>query len=225
MERQNETKFPDKKYLKELVRNLETKNAKRQSEIDRLLMHSGAAMNWIADYITDENVVWKKEKLLIDKLWLTGTNPKWNKIIIDTCERSPKKLRKYFKDNPRALKIFKEAVFESVPILVRYDEKKYKILDGMHRVIAAIRDNRKFIDAFTARIRHRPKPKCEAHVVYDLLRAYQRGINKDSKGLESSLSYLKKSYGNVEWLLKNRFNENWVHDEKIQKIIKKVLKR
>lgn len=223
--KKNETKFPDNKYLKNLVKNLEAKNAKRQSNIDKLLMHSGAAMNWIADYITDDNVIWKKEKLLVDKLYLTGTNPEWNKIVIDICERSPKKLRKYFKDYPEASKIFKVAAFESIPVLVRYDEGKYKILDGMHRIIAAIRKGKKYIIGYVARIKNRPKPKCEAHVIYDILRAYQRGINKDSKRLETSLSYLKKSYNNVKWLLKNRFNENWVHDEKIQKIIKKVLKR
>lgn len=219
------TKFPDKKYLKELIKNLEAKNAKRQSYVDKLLMHSGAVLNWIGDYITDENAVWKKEKLLIDKLYLTGTNPEWNRIVIDICGRSPKKLREYFQKYSIATKIFKDAVFENIPVLVRYDEGKYKMLDGMHRAVAAIRDGKKYIYAYVARINGKPKPKCEAHVIYDLLKAYQRGIHRDSKGLESSLLYLKKSYSNVERLLKNRFNKNWVHDREVQKIIKEVLQK
>jgi hypothetical protein len=225
MRRKNETKFPYKKYLKKLVRNLEAKNAKRQSDIEKLMMHSGVVMNWIADYITDDNIVWKKEKLLIDKLYLTGTNPTRNKIIIDICERSPKKLREYFQKHPNKMKIFKEAVFQNIPILVRYDEKKYKVFDGMHRTIAAIREGKKYITAYVARIKGKPRPKCEAHVVYDLLKTYQRGINRDSKGLESSLRYLKRSYSNIEWLLKHRFNENWVHDRKINRIINNVLRK
>lgn len=216
--------FPDKKYLQNLSRHTQSIIGRRLPLKNQLMAHSGVMLNWVSDYLTDSNIQWLKKKIKLDDLTLTGTNPRWNKIIIEKCERSPQKLRALFKTNKSLKSVFKTAKFSALPILVRLEKKKYSVLDGMYRVIAAIRDNKTGVAAFVAKKAGKPKPQCEPHVVYDLLRAYQRGLNKDRKALITALRFLRKSYSNVTDLLKERFNKDWVRDEEIQKIIREALR-
>jgi len=221
-----QTNFPDKKYLRALIKHLGGKLAKTHRDpIENLLAYSGMAMNWIADYVTDSSILWTKETLPLDSLYLTGTWPEWNKIIIDKSSRSPAKLRQLINSNPKTKNLFKDANWAEIPILIRFEEGKYKVLDGMTRTIAAIRDGKRTITAFVARQKgKRPKPSIEPHVIYDLLRAYHRGLNKDRKSLIIALRFLRKSYTNVDDLLKNRFSKTWVPSDEIQEIIKEALK-
>ena len=224
MNKLNKTNFPDDEYLNKLVEHTRDKVNTYQTPLEQLVIYCSASMNWIADYITDENIMWSLETISTDKLYLTGTNPKWNSVIIEQCKRSPNKLQALIKNDPAMAKLFSEATFEELPILVRYDEDKYKVLDGMHRTIAAIREDKKTIQAFVAKPKGDPKPKCEPHVVYDLLKAYHRKINQDRQGLITALRFLRHSYANVEELLKNRFNKSWLPDDEIQEIIQEALK-
>ena len=194
-----------------------------RSDADNLLTYSGALMNWLGDYLTDPNIRWVKKNIPIHTLYLTGTNPKWNKIIIAQAKRSPKMLHRVLL-LPKVQHMFKSIKNDGTPILVRYDEGKYKVLDGMHRVIGAIRDDKEKIAAYIAYQKGKARPMCEPHVVYDLLRAYQRKLNTDKKSLIAALRFLKKSYSNVEELLRKRFNASWLPDPKLQAIIQEVLK-
>lgn len=218
-----ENNFPDKKYLQALAGHMEERTARDLSVAEQISAYSGAALNWIADYINDANVAWTKEDMVIDDIYLTGTNPVWNRIIIQECERSPKKLRELLSNDEAVKKLFKDVQFSDVPILIRYDDGKLKVLDGMKRVIASIRDGRTKIHAFVARIEGHPAPQCEAHVIYDMLRAYQRGINTDKEGLVAALRFLRGSFSNVDALLKNRFNKEWLPDDALQKLVQEAL--
>ncbi len=97
------------------------------------------------------------------------------------------------------------------------------MLDGMHRIVAAIRDGHDNIDAFMVRFQGSPKPVCESHVIYDLLRAYERGINRDRDGLISALRFLRGSFTNVEELLRQRFDSSLLRNSDLQAIITVVL--
>jgi len=219
------TNFPDKGFLKRLTQHIKEKTESAQEPIEQLITCCSAAMNWIADYITDETVQWSKESLSINNLYLTGTNPQWNAVIIDRCKRSPKELRELLAADSEAATLFSEAKFKDLPILVRFEDEKYKVLDGMHRTIAAIRDNKKIIEAFVARSQGKPCPKCEPHVVYDLLRPYHRKINQDREGLITALRFLRHSYANVDDLLRTRFSKPYIPgDDEIQDIIQEALK-
>ena len=215
--------FPDKTYLENLLRNLRAR-AESRAEDELLLMYSGALLNWVGDFLTDEGVVWEKRELVLDDLYLTGTGPEWNKIIIDRCERSPEKLRELFTKEPETAEVFKEATSDPAPILVRVDEGILKVLDGMERVIAAIRDGKTTIEAYVGTLSGKPTPHCEPHVVYDLLRAYQRGANRDREGLITALKFLRGAYTNVDGLLRDRFSKSWLPDDEIQEIIREALK-
>ena len=217
--------FPDKDYMRELVRQLRAKVEAYQADkpTDQLVMYSGAAMNWLGDYLTDEAIKWELKELLIDELRLSGTNPDWNEIVIDRCERSPKKLREMFRADADVIKRFQGAVYKPIPILVRYENGEYRVLDGMKRTIAAIRDGRETIQAYVATQAEKSRPVCEPHVVYDMLRAYERGLSADRAGLVAALRFLRESYANVEDLLRNRFSDSWVHNKELQVIIKEVI--
>mgnify|MGYP001580252155 CR=1 FL=1 len=210
-------------YIRQLVKALERKVAEYPPE-GKLLMLSGVAMNSIADFVTDKNVRWAKKRISIDTLYLTGTNPKWNRVIIDRCHRSPSKLRALMARDRKVRALFRSAKYAPAPILVRRDKGKYKIFDGMNRVIAAIRKGDKSIVAYIASLSGVPRPLCEPHAVYDLIKAYQRGINRDRKGLIAALRFLRKSYANVDGVLRERFGKRWLPDCKLQKIIGEALR-
>ncbi|OHA52137.1 MAG: hypothetical protein A3A97_04475 [Candidatus Terrybacteria bacterium RIFCSPLOWO2_01_FULL_40_23] len=221
---QLKTNFPDKEYLEVLISHFRKKALARQQPFEQLLTLSGVSMNWIADYIFDENVAWSKETLSVDDLSFTGTNSTWNKILLEQCERSPKRFRELLQNDSSILQLFADAKFNEVPILVRWEEKKYKVLDGMHRVVAAIRDDKEIIIAYVARHNGIPKTICEPHVVYDLLKAYHRKLNTDREGLIAALRFLKTSYANVEDLLRERFNKSGIPSDEMQQIIQEALR-
>ncbi|MBI3115176.1 MAG: ParB N-terminal domain-containing protein, partial [Candidatus Kerfeldbacteria bacterium] len=215
--------FPDEAFLNELIEHVMEKVSGQQTPLERLQMVCNVAMNWIADYVTDPNVRWTRERVRVDDLYLTGTNPTWNPVIIDRCERSPAKLRETIRADASVAALFADLKADRRPILVRFEKEKPKVLDGMRRVIAAIREDWDTIDAYVARHAGPAQPFCEPHVVYDLLKAYHRGLNRDRASLVTALRFLRGAYGNVDVLLRERFVKAWVPDDEIQDIIREVL--
>lgn len=218
------TRFPDQAYLEELVASERQTFEASYSPLERLITYSGAAMNWVSDFILDPGVSWEKTVLAIDELYLTGTTPEWNTIIIEKANRNPHLLREIIASQPEVKMLFSTAKWSNKPILVRREEQKNKVFNGMHRVVAAICDGRTEISAFVGELTASSyQPVCEPHVVYDLLRAYIRQINPDRDGLITALRFLRKSYANVDALLHHRFNISGIPDPEIQKIIQETL--
>ena len=74
----------------------------------------------------------------------------WNTIVIDRAKREPAKLRELLKD-PDIARVFEKAQWSPVPVLVRVDLQdggKLKVLDGLRRVIAAVRDGYDTVEAW-----------------------------------------------------------------------------
>jgi hypothetical protein len=212
------------KYLRGLVNNHRKKVDERlERSADRLLMYSGALLNWVGEMINDNGLKWRLETVPLEKIIMTGTCPKWNKITLEKAERNPLKLRKLFKEDKSLKDIFKNSKFADIPILIREtEEKEYKVLDGMNRVIAAARDGKDNIKAYIGRRVGKSKAKIEPHVVYDIIRGFQlRGGSK--KDFKAAIRLLLDAYSNTEELLRKRFNKSWVADKKIQELISEVL--
>jgi len=218
------TSFPDADYLKSLANHLERRMLAEFSDLQKIMVFGNAAMNWLPDLMSDTIVQWRREKVPVNNIVLTGTNPTWNAIIIEKCHRSAVEFKQYLQDHPESRDLFKDAVFDPLPILLRQEkDQTLRVLDGMHRFIAALRDNLESIDAYIGQLAVDPKPQCEPHLVYDLLRAYHRGINKDRLSLITALKFLRKAYANVDNLLRYRFTYLWVPSEELQKVIAEAL--
>jgi hypothetical protein len=211
-----------KSYLESLVKNHQEKALRvLKDPSEKLLMYSGALLNWVGEYINDESIKWELKKLPVNDLTLTGTSPEWNEIIIKKAKRSPQKFKELL-SHPQIKEIFEEAKFSEAPILVRVADDKLKVLDGMNRVIAAIRDGVTEIEACVGTRKGKAQPKVEPHVIYDLIRAFQqRGGNEQD--FKASLRFLVNAYSNVKELLQTRLGPRWIPDEKINQIIKEVL--
>ena len=211
------------KYLEALAENHKERVEERlQDPADRLLMYSGALLNWVGERINDESISWKLETLPLKKIVMTGTSPEWNRITLKKAEKDPMKLRKLFEDE-HIRNIFKDSKFADVPILIRETEEgEYKVLDGMNRVIAAARDGIDEVRAYVGRSMGDSQAKVEAHVIYDLIRGFQlRGGSEED--FKASIRFLVNTYLNTKDLLENRFNIDWVGDEKVQKLIKEAI--
>jgi hypothetical protein len=212
--------FPEA-YLTALERNHREKVEASSDPAERLLMYSGARLNWVGEYINDASIRWRLEKVPVYSLTLTGTCPEWNAIILGRAEANPAKFRELLK-RPDIKTMFQASQYTDIPILIRNEYGKLKILDGMNRTIAAIRDNIRGIRAYIGTREGVPVPIIEPHVIYDFIRAFHQreGNEEDFRG---GLRFLLNSYTNVRKLLEARFNSRWVEDEKIQQIIKEVL--
>lgn len=217
------TTFPDQEYLKRLTAHLRDRVDEERPDHELLLMYCGALLNWVSDYVGDESVTWSKQTLRLDDLWLTGTNAEWNAIIIERCERSAEKFRALLDADALVKAMFQKAHGRNEPILVRYDDDKRKVLYGMPDTVVAIRDGQSTIEAFVAKTAGKPKTVCEQHIVYDLIRAYQRGLSKDRTGLVAALRFLNESYSNVGETLRVRFQKALLPEDEVQQIIAEVL--
>ncbi len=216
-------------YLEKLADHEEKKSKFYLSDSRaRILVNAGIRLNWLGDFLANPEIKWEERELPIEKIQFTGTNPEWNKILIDQCERSVNKFRALIARSPELKEKFQqEASFGEEIVLVRKSEEEgfYKVLDGMHRFVGAVLENKEKIKVFLPLNEDEHLPICEAHTVYDLIRGFIRNA-KDKEGekeLYYALKLLCRTYGNVRQLLKERFNENYVFDKKVQEIIQKVL--
>jgi len=215
--------FPDPDHLQSMVDHYKNEKLGYLDAVETLLMLSGASLNWIGDYLTDKNIAWEKKELFLDDLYLTGIEPEYSDIVITICKRDPKLLREYIKNHPESHPLFEKLKLSNHPIMVRFEDEKNKVLDGMHRVVAAIYSGNTKITAFVATTNGTFLPQCEAHVVYDIIRSYERGINTDTEGMISALRFLRKSYSNDDDIIRNRFGPQWLRDVKMQDILNRVL--
>lgn len=191
---------------------------------------SGISLGYIADCVMQDGLLWNEKEIALKDLWLSRTNPIWDAIIVNRCSRSAENLKDFIESNPQDSKIFPDQTFCDLPILVKFEGDKYKVLDGMKRVIAAIKTGRSTIGAFVSEEIPLPKKfpegehKCEARVIYSLLNAYQLGINKDKDALIAALRFLRQSYDNVSYLLRHRFSESWFQGAEMKEVIEESLK-
>jgi len=194
---------------------------------DKLLAYTGGLINWVGDYLTDENVEWSKETMKVDDIILTGTNPEFNAVIVDQCQRDAKQLRDLLNSDSEVKKLFDKIEYNlDNPILVRKKDDNFMVLDGMYEMMALVRDNVDEIEVYVAREKPgaTPLPYCEPHLIYDIIRPCHRGYNRDIPGVIAALRFVKNSYANAKDLIKERFNEKWVlEDEELSKAIKQLL--
>lgn len=200
-------------YVPRLIEREERKLKATQKDPQQwLLAYSGMQLNWIGEWLSDSAVHWEKRRLAIDDLTLTGTNPEWNKVILERAERDPKKFRALLEDQ-KVRNLFAECAFDADPILIRIkpsDEgDKLYVLDGMHRTIAAICQGFTEVDAWIGRRQGQSQAQIEPHVIYDLLRAVDEGRAKQ-EDFVAAMRLLASTYGNVAELLDTRFGPQWM---------------
>lgn len=223
------TKF--ERYLKNLAIHEKEKRYDTLPDRIKILVMSGVALNWLGDYLANPKIKWIEKQIAIGKIKFTGTGPEFNKILIDRCGRSPEKFKDLITQDSKIKKIFQNyATKSSIPILVRPDEENkgyYKVLDGMHRFIGAIFAGKNKVAVWLPENDQKALPECEYHVIYDLIRGYQRNARdkEGKKELYHALKLLSRTYSNVKKVLQERFHQGWVRDaEDVHKVIEKVLK-
>lgn len=105
----------------------------------------------------------------------------------------------------------KEIAAEPTPILVRKGPGgggRPRVLFGMRPFVQAILDGKTEIEVFTPINEDDVRPLCEPHVVYDLIKAYERRGHDEAgfQQLIGGLTLLNREYANVEKLLRERFD-------------------
>lgn len=215
------------KYLKGLANHEENKSEDYLSDPrNKILVNAGIHLNWLGDFFANSNIKWEKRVISIDDILFAGTNPDLNKILIDRCERSPRKLLDLANRVKNVEEFLKEVLYyREEPILLRRQDDKYIVLDGMHRFTSMVLDGEESVEVYVPVNEFEELPYCESHVIYDLIRGYLRNA-RDKEGWEAlkyALKLLLRTYGNVETLLRERFNENYVFQTDVREVIEEIL--
>lgn len=223
----------DKKFqnfLKNLAHHEEEKSKDFLTDPRQvILVNAGIRLNWLGDFFANPTIKWEEKELPLEVILFTGTSLDWNRILLDRCEKKVEKfLELMASDEALRRKFRSEASFGEEIILVRKGEKEgtYKVLDGMKRFVGHVLEGKETISVYLPVNEDDCLPICEAHVVYDLLRAFRRHA-RDEKGKEQlyqALSFLLRTYANVRQLLSVRFGPEREQDEELQEVITKVLK-
>jgi len=214
-------------YIKKLAIHEDERNRKEMNPREIILVNSGISMNRIGDFIANPKIKFKKISVPLEKVLFTSTNPDWNKILIKKCQRKVELFRQLInKDEELKNKISQDASFGNEPVLLHGPDESgnYRPFDGMHRIVGAVIKNRKVITAYVPVNIEKHPPICEPHIIYDLIRAYQKLKNtRNEQSLINALVLLGQYYDNVPNLLKQRFDKRRVLDKDVQKIITKTI--
>ena len=195
----------------------------------KILVYAWVHLNWMGDMIANPHTQFEKREIPTNKIRFTG-NLAWNRILIEECHGRVEDFQALLEKKPELREKFaREASYSDDPILIRGPDVDgfYKVYDGMHRLLGAVLENRVTIAAYVAIEPEAHLPICEAHVIYDLIRWFQRHAY-DEAGKEQlfhALKLLTRTYENVRELLIHRFDYTHVADEVVQEIIGKVFEK
>lgn len=220
----------DQEYLESLVlHEVGTYFKKYCSDPRRaMILLWWVALNNMGDLLWNDLAQYEKREILVSDIILWGTNPKINKIILEKAEKDPMKLKNIANTSLEiynTLDDFASYGNESI-LLVDIWWEKYKIFDGMHRVVGHILKNKRTISAYVLTNYWEFKPNIEAHVLYDLIKAFQRSSRsiQDKKDLIWALRLLVKNTENATKILEQRFDISHLNDPEIQENIQEALK-
>lgn len=217
-------------YLQDLADHEEEKSRPLLADPRvKIRVYGGMRLNWLGDFFGNPNIKWQEQELLVDIILFGGTGLAWDRILIDQCKRSPAKFRELIgRTQGLRAKFESEVSSGEQPIVVRHSpdrEGYYHVLDGMHRFVGAVIGEQTTIKAYVPVNEHEHLPRCESHVVYDLIRGFMRHAadEQGKEGLYQALKLLMRTYENVGDLLRHRFNAQYVRNQDVQDVIQRVL--
>ncbi|MBI4032490.1 hypothetical protein HY374_02170 [Candidatus Berkelbacteria bacterium] len=212
-------------YLTRLVEHERAKTLKELDPRTELILHAGRGLNWLGDYLGNPDMTWELRELPVDTIRFTGTSPEWNAILKDQCQSLPSKLRTLIVQQPELGEKLRAETdhVDDTPIAVRAgdDSETWKVIDGMHRFVRAVLNDRETISVWVPTNEDDVLPRCEAHVIYDLIRGMQRHAHDEAGAadLAVALRLLRRTYSNVDELLRTRFDRVHVDDDLAQQAI------
>ena len=214
-------------YIDQLFEKNKLKVLSRYDTRQLIMMLSGAQLNWAGDYLGNPAIPLRIQNLKHEEITMTGTHKEWNDVLKVRCKGRPQAFLDLIEGDPSIIEGFlRPGLDYSVPLFTRYNpsENTYRIFDGMHRFVnQLIEGKREFISVvYDESDKH--LPWCEEHVVYDLIRAYQKNAHdEDGKNqLKQALILILRSYGNAEEALKKRI-EALDHDDLSRIVLREAL--
>ncbi len=216
-------------YLKKLVEHEKERCFKNyiKDSRDAMIVLWWIALNWMWDLLWTPKGKYTLKNVKIEDIILTWTTPETNEITINKANRSVTELKKIIKNDKKILKqIKKVAIYSTEPVLLRKTwENKYKSFDWMHRIVWHIIKWKEYIEAYVLENQSEFLPNIEPHVIYDIIKAYQRSKRTeiDKQEFIWAIKLMARNTENTKKLLKNRFNSKYIMDDDLQKLIKNVI--
>jgi hypothetical protein len=158
--------------------------------------------------LSDPRFFWKKRRIPVKDVFLTGMSPLMDEYIIKRCDRDPRVFGEMWKKDKRMRDKIRKSGFSAhserdhFPVFVVCVDGKYRVFDGMRRTLLAVIGNKEYITAWVGY----PKRK--------------EGTPAISEGFCYVFSQI---YRNGKEVLGKRIAD-WAMDENIKSIFKKMTK-
>jgi hypothetical protein len=182
-------------------------------------------LNAIFRVLSDDKFEWRRKRIPIKNLVLTGMSPTINFYTIK-YDRDPLKFKEaWFKDGKMRRVITKAGVspFKEkciFPIFVYEDKGKYSVFDGMHRTLIALISNKKEMDAWVGKPKNKNgKPLISRGFAYILSRIYAESERtpKTEQAMKVILKTIVQNRRNGKEVFRERIAK-WSHDKKIKEL-------
>lgn len=185
------------------------------------------ALNHMWDILWNPESQFTHMQVKISDIILTGTNPEINAITLDMVNRDPVRLGIIVKENKEIKEILENFASQGTETIlaVKIEGEKYKVFDGMHRVIGHILAEKEYINAYVLENYWEFLPKIEAHVLYDIIKAFQKSKRtiQDEQDCVWALRLLVKNTENTRDILLGRFDMAHLPDSQVQSLISQAL--
>ena len=186
------------------------------------------ALNNIWDILWNPAVKSIHRQIPVGDIILWWTTPDIDNITLHMAERDTWKLSKIIDqhdDIRNQLDDFASYGNETI-LVISQDDGKYKIFDGMHRLVGHVLSKKETIDAYVITNYGDFLPRIEPHVIYDIIKSFHRSDKsiEDEQDFIWAIRLLAKNTDNTTQLLQTRFDITHVKDTHIQTLITQALK-
>lgn len=208
----------------------------RQGEVSFWNLLAGISEDWklksVFRILSDPRFSWRKKKIPVRNIILTGMSPLMDEYIIKKCGRSPItfgemwKKDKKMRDKIRKSGFSAHSELDHFPIFVIHEDGKYKVFDGMRRTLLAIIGNKQYVAAWVGDMKRKNgKPIISEGFCYVLSKVYKGGkrTKKQNDAFVEVGRIISKEYGNGREVLETRIG-GWSHDEYIKEIFERMIK-
>ncbi len=210
--------------------------SKRQGEVSFWNLLAGVSEDWklksVFRVLSDSRFSWKKKKIPVRGIILTGMSPLMDEYVIKKCDRSPIAFGEMWKKDKKMRDKIKKSGFSAhserdhFPIFVAHEDGKYKVFDGMRRTLLAIIGNKRYITAWVGDMKRKnEKPIISEGFCYVFSQIYKNGkrTKKQNDAFVEVGKIISKEYENGRDVLRTRIG-GWSHDGRIKEIFERMIK-
>jgi hypothetical protein len=184
--------------------------------------------------LSDTKYKWRREKVALEKIVLTGMSPAIDRYTIKKFQRSPIRFREAWIRNEKMRKDILATGFgyhkerDHFPIFLHESDDGLRVFDGMRRTLLAAIEGKKYLDAWVGRVTNpKGKPLISGGFAYVFSQVYFRALKREGQRINKPFikvgRIISKEYRNANDVFKNRI-ARWNQNKEVKKVFGQMTK-